>query len=213
MEETGISSQDFRVRGLVGPTGTFISQVQSWEKVLNIDVSFPSYKITLFFFKSRIKSQGVFFYALSSIYNWAEITVLTEITVVAIDLKSHPFWENVGYMLRGGQCTLDYSCNIGKVGSGGSSQEKEWKKIWLWEQSMCLLRSIHAQQLNVQKNVFFIFSIFFFQRCWNAQSAKNFQGHLKKKKFWLDFFSGKYSPCLWVLKTVRQLWGWTALTW
>lgn len=51
--------------------------------------------------------------------------MLTEITVVAIDLKSHPFWENVGYMLRGGQCTLDYSCNIGKVGSGGSSQEKE----------------------------------------------------------------------------------------
>lgn len=89
--------------------------------------------------------------------------MLTEITVVAIDLKSHPFSENVGYMLRGGQCTFDYPCNIGKVGSGGGSQEKERKKIWLREQSMCLLSSIHAQQLNVQKNVFFIFSKFFFK--------------------------------------------------
>lgn len=34
--------------------------------------------------------QIVFFSALSSVYNWAEVTVLTEITVVALDSKSHP---------------------------------------------------------------------------------------------------------------------------
>lgn len=52
-------------------------------------------------------------------------------------------------------------CNIGRGRSGGRSQKKKTKQVGLREQSMCLLSSIHTQQLYVQENWQFFLMLFF----------------------------------------------------
>lgn len=144
--KTGISSHAFRVRGLVsvwvvGLTGTSISQVQSWEKVLNIDVFSPSYKIYCFSLNPKEKFRLFFIFTEQCVQLSRNCCACrNHCSSYRLKMPSY-FRENVGYMLRGGQCAFDYSCNIGKVGSGGSSQEKERKKIQLWEQSLRIVSS------------------------------------------------------------------------
>lgn len=91
-EETVISSQALRVRELVsgsncGANWGFYFTSPVLAESAEYWCIFPSY---ITHFSDNLKEEFKTFSALSGVQNWAEITVLTEITVLAVDTPSYP---------------------------------------------------------------------------------------------------------------------------